>query len=53
MSTTASDVDLEQVDLMDEDLFDDGPPHELFARHARRGAGAQDARRPRVATSGR
>jgi cytochrome P450 len=32
MSTAALDVDLEMVDLMDEDLFDDGPPHELFAR---------------------
>jgi cytochrome P450 len=32
MSTAASDVDLEHVDLMDEDLFEDGPPHELFAR---------------------
>jgi linalool 8-monooxygenase len=32
MSTTAADIDLEQVDLMDEDLFLDGPPHELFAR---------------------
>jgi cytochrome P450 len=32
MSTTASDVDLERVDLMDEDLYEDGPPHDLFAR---------------------
>jgi cytochrome P450 len=32
MSTTAADLDLGQVDLMDEDLFEDGPPHELFAR---------------------
>ncbi|MHB8694794.1 MAG: cytochrome P450 [Solirubrobacteraceae bacterium] len=32
MSTTAADVDLDRVDLMDEDLFVDGPPHELFAR---------------------
>jgi cytochrome P450 len=32
MSTTAADVDLTRVDLMDEDLFEDGPPHELFAR---------------------
>jgi cytochrome P450 len=32
MSTTAADIDLTQVDLMDEDLFEDGPPHELFAR---------------------
>lgn len=32
MSTTAADIDLTQVDLMDEELFEDGPPHELFAR---------------------
>jgi cytochrome P450 len=32
MSITASDVDLAQVDLMDEDLYTNGPPHELFAR---------------------
>jgi cytochrome P450 len=32
MSTTVADIDLGQVDLMDEDLFADGPPHELFAR---------------------
>ena len=32
MSITAADVDLAQVDLMNEDLFEDGPPHELFAR---------------------
>jgi linalool 8-monooxygenase len=32
MSITAADVDLERIDLMDEDLFADGPPHELFAR---------------------
>jgi cytochrome P450 len=32
MSITAADIDLERVDLMDEDLFTDGPPHELFAR---------------------
>jgi cytochrome P450 len=32
MSTTAADLDLSQVDLMDEDMFKDGPPHELFAR---------------------
>ena len=32
MSTTAADVDLDRVDLMDEDLYADGPPHELFAR---------------------
>ena len=25
-------TDLEKIDLMDEDLFEDGPPHELFAR---------------------
>ena len=30
MSTTA-DVDLDRVDLMDEDLYVDGPPHALFA----------------------
>jgi cytochrome P450 len=29
---TAAEVDLDRVDLMDEDLFADGPPHELFAR---------------------
>jgi cytochrome P450 len=32
MSIAATDVRLEDVDLMDEDLFEDGPPHELFAR---------------------
>jgi cytochrome P450 len=32
MSTTVTDIDLDQIDLMDEDLFADGPPHELFAR---------------------
>jgi linalool 8-monooxygenase len=32
MSTTAADIDLATVDLMDERLFVDGPPHELFAR---------------------
>jgi linalool 8-monooxygenase len=32
MSTTAADIDLDTVDLMDEQLFVDGPPHELFAR---------------------
>jgi cytochrome P450 len=32
MSTLAADVALDHVDLMDEDLFADGPPHELFAR---------------------
>jgi cytochrome P450 len=32
MSTTAADLDLAQVDLMDEELFEDGPPHDLFAR---------------------
>lgn len=32
MSTSTADVRLEDIDLMDEDLFADGPPHELFAR---------------------
>jgi cytochrome P450 len=32
MSTIAADTELAHVDLMDEDLFADGPPHELFAR---------------------
>jgi cytochrome P450 len=32
MSTTAGDVDLDRIDLMDEDLYTDGPPHQLFAR---------------------
>jgi linalool 8-monooxygenase len=32
MSTAATELDLEKVDLMDGDLFADGPPHELFAR---------------------
>ena len=32
MSIAAEEVRLEDVDLMDEDLFADGPPHELFAR---------------------
>jgi cytochrome P450 len=32
MSIAASGVDLDRVDLMDEDLFEDGPPHDLFAR---------------------
>jgi cytochrome P450 len=32
MSTTAAGVDPTQVDLMDEDLYIDGPPHDLFAR---------------------
>jgi linalool 8-monooxygenase len=32
MSTIAADTALDHVDLMDEDLFADGPPHELFAR---------------------
>jgi linalool 8-monooxygenase len=32
MSITVADIDLERVDLMDEELFVDGPPHELFAR---------------------
>jgi cytochrome P450 len=32
MRIAAADVDLQRVDLMDEGLFADGPPHELFAR---------------------
>jgi cholest-4-en-3-one 26-monooxygenase len=32
MSITAQDVDLAEVDLMDVKWFQDGPPHELFAR---------------------
>jgi linalool 8-monooxygenase len=32
MSITAADIDLERVDLMDADLFADGPPHDLYAR---------------------
>ncbi len=32
MSTVAADIALDHVDLMDEVLFADGPPHELFAR---------------------
>src|ERR1700758_5383489 len=32
MNPAATDVDLTQVDLMDEELFSDGPPHELCAR---------------------
>ena len=32
MSTAAPDVALDHVDLMDADLFGNGPPHELFAR---------------------
>jgi cytochrome P450 len=32
MSISAADVRLEDIDLMDEDLFADGPPHALFAR---------------------
>jgi cytochrome P450 len=32
MSTIAADTALDHVDLMDEDLFAEGPPHELFAR---------------------
>src|ERR1700722_51595 len=32
MSITAAEIDLGHVDLMDEDLFADGPPHDLFAR---------------------
>ena len=31
-SSSAADIDLETVDLMDVSLFSDGPPHELFAR---------------------
>jgi methyl-branched lipid omega-hydroxylase len=32
MSIAATDIDLGTVDLMDEDLFESGPPHDLFAR---------------------
>jgi cytochrome P450 len=32
MSITTTDINLDRVDLMDEELFVDGPPHELFAR---------------------
>jgi cytochrome P450 len=32
MGITASKIDLARVDLMDEDLYTGGPPHELFAR---------------------
>jgi linalool 8-monooxygenase len=32
LSLTAAHIDLDRVDLMDEGLFEDGPPHELFAR---------------------
>ncbi len=32
MSIAAGEVRLQDVDPMDEDLFADGPPHELFAR---------------------
>jgi cholest-4-en-3-one 26-monooxygenase len=32
MSIAAPDIDLNKVDLMNEDLFEEGPPHELFAR---------------------
>jgi cytochrome P450 len=32
MSIAATDVALDQIDLMDEELFEEGPPHELFAR---------------------
>jgi linalool 8-monooxygenase len=32
VSTAATDIDLDSVDLMDPELFADGPPHELFAR---------------------
>jgi cytochrome P450 len=31
-AATAAEVDLESIDLMDPDWFEDGPPHELFAR---------------------
>lgn len=30
--TSVADVNLETIDLLDESLFQDGPPHELFAR---------------------
>ena len=39
-AATVAEVDLDAVDLMDPRWFADGPPHELFARHARGGAGA-------------
>jgi cytochrome P450 len=32
MTDNAADIELETVDLMDESLFTDGPPHALFAR---------------------
>jgi linalool 8-monooxygenase len=32
MSTIATDIDLDRVDLMDEELYLEGPPHELFER---------------------
>src|SRR5438309_1627116 len=32
MNTSATDISLEEIDLMNEDLFENGPPHELFAR---------------------
>ena len=32
MSIVGADVSLETVDLMDEDLFEAGPPHDLFTR---------------------
>jgi cytochrome P450 len=32
MSTIAADTALDRVDLMDDELFADGPPYELFAR---------------------
>jgi cytochrome P450 len=35
MGITAAELDLAHVDLMDEELFASGPPHELFARMRR------------------
>lgn len=35
MSTITAETDLQSVDLMDEELFVDGPPHALFARMRR------------------
>jgi cytochrome P450 len=32
MAATVAGIDLEQIDLLDEQWFADGPPHELFAR---------------------
>jgi cytochrome P450 len=32
VTTTTTEIDLDTVDLMDPDLYQDGPPHELFAR---------------------